>query len=87
MKQRIMATAPLMDILHMATLINSHLQPRLHGITSSKKDVDPLYKEINCSSGKKSVNLEIIQKRRLVFRKRLSATVVYVRRVSNLTIK
>jgi hypothetical protein len=46
MKQRVMVTAPQIDILHRATLINSHLQQRLHGITSSKKDVDPLYKEI-----------------------------------------
>jgi hypothetical protein len=43
-------------------------------IQAQEKDVDPLYKKIQLFLWSKTVNQETIQKRRLVSRKRLSAS-------------
>ncbi len=77
-KRRIMATAPPTDMLHRATLINRALTPIYNHVFMAlpvqDKDVDPLYKEIQLFLWSKTVNQETVQKRRLVSRKRLSAS-------------
>jgi hypothetical protein len=77
-KRRILATAPPTDILHRAILINSALVPLynhvLMALPAREADLQPLYKEIKSFLWTRTENDTMIQKRRLVAAKRLSAS-------------
>jgi hypothetical protein len=77
-KRRILATAPPTDILHRATLINSALIPLYNHVPmvlpAKETDLQHLYKEIKSFLWTRTENDTMIQKRRLVAAKRLSAS-------------
>jgi hypothetical protein len=66
-KRRILATAPLTDILHRATLIDSALTPLynhvLMALPVTEEDLQPLYKEIKSFLWTRTENETTIQKR------------------------
>jgi hypothetical protein len=77
-KLRILATSPLTDTLHRATLINSALVPLCHhvlmALPATEKDLDPLYREVLGFLWTRTSDAVTIQKRRLVAAKQLSAS-------------
>ncbi len=78
LKRRILATTPPTDILHRATLINTALVPLynhvLIALPISEQELQPLNKEILSFLWTRTVDSETVQKRRLVAKKRLSAS-------------
>jgi hypothetical protein len=77
-KRRILATTPLTDTLHRATLINSAMVPLYNhafmALPVAEEDTDTLYKEVLSFLWTRTNDSNYIKKRRLVAAKRLPAS-------------
>jgi hypothetical protein len=77
-KRRILATTPLTDILHRATLINSAMVPLYNHVFMvlpvADEDMTTLHKEVLSFLWTRTNDSNSIQKRRLVAAKRLPAS-------------
>jgi hypothetical protein len=77
-KKRILATSPLTDTLHRATLINSAFVPLYNhvfmALPTTEADLDPLQREVLGFMWARTTDSVMMQKRRLVAAKRLPAS-------------